>query len=144
MSRIAPALLSPDAYSFAIEVATRFADLDPNGHINNVAMAAAFEDARFRFVLSLGGPQAAGGARMVIASVYVDYLAEAMYPLPLTMRVGVSRVGRTSWTMHQLAEQQGQVKAYCSSTLVATSEGRPTPLSEAWRTKLQEHIRVTE
>jgi acyl-CoA thioesterase FadM len=44
-----PALLEPERYAFSVEITARFADMDSNGQINNVALAAAFEDARVRF-----------------------------------------------------------------------------------------------
>jgi len=57
MARPDPALFDPARYPFGNSVTTRFADLDPNGHINNVAMAAVFEDARLRFLTAVGLPK---------------------------------------------------------------------------------------
>ena len=42
------------AYPFSATTETRFQDLDVLGHINNVAMAALFENGRVRFNRSLG------------------------------------------------------------------------------------------
>jgi len=46
MGLVSPELLNRSRYAFRHEITTRFADVDPNQHINNVALFAAFEDAR--------------------------------------------------------------------------------------------------
>ena len=40
--------LIPASYPILLDVQTRFQDLDPNGHLNNVAFAALFEHGRVR------------------------------------------------------------------------------------------------
>ncbi|MBV9840076.1 MAG: thioesterase family protein [Sphingomonadaceae bacterium] len=125
MPRIAPELLDTGRYPFVHEVATRFADVDPNWHINNVAMAAAFEDARARFMRSIGVHDALNGMRILIVSAHYEYLAEAHYPQPIVVHVGVVGRGRTSWTVGQVAVQAGQACGYCQATFVALDDAGP-------------------
>ena len=40
MAKPDPALLDPTRYPHSVEIPTRYADCDPNNHINNVALAA--------------------------------------------------------------------------------------------------------
>jgi len=127
MSKPDPALLDPRRYPFVHQVTTRFADMDPNQHLNNVAIAALFEDGRVRF------GHAAGNRKAMIASVAISYLDQAFYPETVTSYVGLEAIGRTSWTTVQLLEQQGKVFAFCRSTAVRIIDGRPAPVEDALR-----------
>lgn len=136
MARIAPELLDLERYPFHHLITTRFADIDPNRHINNVALAAAFEDARARFDFSRGFGELMMHLRVMIAANHIDYVGEAHYPAPLDMFVGVLDIGRTSWTLACLATQEGRACAFAKATLVATDASRPAPLNEAFRDAL--------
>lgn len=133
MGRAAPELLHPARYLFVQDVQTRFSDMDSNQHINNVAIAAAFEDARVRFDLGHGARALFKNLRMMIVAAGIDYLAEAHYPQPLRIHVGVLAIGRTSWTLGQLALQDGRACAYCRATICATDGKAPTPLPDDLR-----------
>lgn len=138
MPRPDPALLDPARYPFACEITTRYADMDPNHHLNNVAMAALFEDARVRFNTAQRFREAIGprGGAM-IASVGIDYLAQAYYPGPIVGHCAVEAIGRTSWTMVQLMIQQGLPVAFARSVVVSLDEGCPAPLPPAFREQLE-------
>ena len=47
--------------------------------------------------------------------------------------VGVLAIGRTSWTLGELAMQADRPCAYCRATVVATDGERPTPLPQDLR-----------
>jgi acyl-CoA thioester hydrolase len=136
MAKPDPVLLDPARYSFAIEVTTRFADLDPNGHINNVAMAAVFEDARLRFNVAVGMPPNTQSARFMVANVNIDYLAQAYYPAKLDCLVAALPGGRTSWGMQQLLLQGGKPVAAASVAIVCTDGERPMPMAADLRERL--------
>lgn len=132
MAKPDPALLDWTRYPCTHQVTTRYGDLDPNGHINHIAMAAAFEDSRARMYGALGRPATQA---LLIVSVTIEYLAEAFYPNPLDLFSGVSGIGRTSWTVAQLARQEGRVVACCTSVMLTLAEGRPV-LPPDWREAL--------
>lgn len=136
MARPDPALFDAARYPFANAVTTRFADLDPNGHINNVAMAAVFEDARLRFITAVGMPRNTETARFMVANVNIDYLAQAFYPGDLDCRVGVLPGGRSSWSLRQLLLQEGRAVAAAHVTIVLTDGTRPMPIHPALRERL--------
>ncbi|WP_088185597.1 acyl-CoA thioesterase [Sphingobium sp. Z007] len=136
MARPDPALLDLTRYPFRHIITTRFADIDPNHHINNVAMAAAFEDARARFDVAQGHLEAMGDARTMIVANYIDYVGEAHYPAPLDMYVGVLDLGRSSWTLACLATQEGRACAFARAVLVGTVDGKGAPLPETFRAAL--------
>ncbi len=137
MAKPDPTLLDPSRYPFSIRTTTRFADVDPLNHINNVALAAALEDARYRFDMAAGYAQHMRDFRTMIVANYIDYVGEAHYPDPLDMHVGCAGIGSSSWTLACLATQQGRPCVFARATLVATDGGRPSPLPQAFRDALE-------
>jgi len=138
MSRPATALLDPRRYPFAHRITTRFADIDPNQHLNNVALAAMMEDARIRFNLEINGQIKLGQRRAMIASFAIEYLAQGHFPDPVTVHCAIEAVGRSSWTIIQLLAQHSGSVAFARSVIVAIAADRPVPVDEAFRALLLE------
>lgn len=130
------ALLARPRYPFTHTISTRYADIDPNQHINNVALAAMFEDARVRFNQGAGFAAAMIGHRAMVASLGIEYLAEGYFPAPVEAFVAVEALGRTSWTMVQVLAQSEVLIGFARSTLVCIRENRPAPLPEEMRASL--------
>lgn len=137
MAKPDPALLDPARYPFHHVITTRFADVDPNRHLNNVALAAMMEDARVRFFQGLGLRAKAGERRAMVASFAIEYLAEGHFPEPVEAYCGIEGVGRSSWTVAQLLVQSDRVVAFARSVIVAIADDRPTPLPEDFRAALE-------
>ena len=114
----------PESYPFSTVTETRFQDLDPLGHINNVAMAGLFEAGRIKFNHANGTANfpRPSGDRWLIAAVNINYLAESYFPEPVTIGHGVSRIGSSSWEIASAAFQNGVCVATCDATLVYTNE----------------------
>lgn len=133
----------PAAYPATLTLETRFADMDVNGHLNNVAFARLFEETRVRFnrgVFGSAGPAAEKRSSVVIAHVAIDYLAEGNYPAPVTIGYGVSRIGSSSFTTAMAAFQEGVCIALCDSVLVHRDpQTGPAPITPAVRTRLEAH-----
>lgn len=138
MPQFDPARLDPANYPYSTSVETRFQDLDPLGHINNVAMAALFENGRVRFNRNLGLERRQPGERWLIASVAIDYVAEAHFPDPVEVMSGIGRIGSSSWDIYSAAFQQGVCVATCVSTLVLTDRNGPRPIPEPLRKRYEE------
>jgi acyl-CoA thioester hydrolase len=130
------ALLDAARYPYAHQVTTRFADIDPNQHLNNVALAAMMEDARVRFNLAMGRIIKIGERRAMVASVAMEYLSQGHFPEPVTVHCGIEAVGRTSWTIVQLLEQKARAVAFARSIIVAIADERPTPVTDDFRAAL--------
>lgn len=137
MARPDPALLDAARYPFTHTVTTRFADVDPNQHLNNVALAAMMEDARVRFNMAVGLKVKIGERRAMVASVGMEYLAQGHFPDPVAAHCGIEQVGRTSWSIAQLLVQNGAVVAFARSVIVAISADRPAPVTDATRADLE-------
>jgi acyl-CoA thioester hydrolase len=131
-----------DAYPASLTLETRFADMDVNGHLNNVAFARLFEETRVRFNRARLAALAAGARRssFVVARVAIDYLAEGNYPAPVTVGYAIAHIGRSSFTVAMAAFQDGNCIALCDSVLVHRDpETGPAPIPPALRERLEGH-----
>lgn len=127
MARPAPWQLSRETYPFSVEVTPRYADLDPMGHINNVAIASLFETGRIHFDHQLDAHPRDLGVRWLVAAVNLNYLQEMHMPAVVTIASGLQRIGNTSWSILSAAFQDGECCATCEAVMVAQgSEARGT------------------
>ena len=80
----------------------RYSDLDPNGHVNNGAINAFFEDGRVCFrnehMLRLGEDILTGFA---LVKFSVDYLAPLFFPGSVDIGTVVIRIGKSSFNLGQ-------------------------------------------
>jgi acyl-CoA thioester hydrolase len=79
----------------------RWGEIDGYGHLNNVAYFSYFEAARVRYMLDIGKYDALMGesALQVIVNCTMNFRREVRFPATLDVGVGVSKVGRTSYTV---------------------------------------------
>jgi acyl-CoA thioester hydrolase len=134
-----PARLDAANYAHQVSVETRFQDLDPLGHINNVALAGIFENGRVRFNRDLTASHQSlqTGDRWLVARVEVNYLAEAHYPEPILITNAIGHIGNRSWQILSAAWQGGQVVGLCDATLVYQSASGQSSLTPEMRSELE-------
>lgn len=123
------------APSLTTRIQTRFADLDPLGHVNNVAYVVYMETARVRFIHEYGGTLR---GNVLVARTEVDHRHEipsSTWEIDVTVQV--QSVGRTSVVVgHELYDGdrlvgQGRV------VLVAVDKNhRPRPVTDEERALL--------
>lgn len=135
-----PARLILDNYPWSLPMETRYADQDPNRHLNNVAISRFFEETRVRFNWHLIDSDTSARARFLVAHVAVDYLGEGEYPAPVTMAYGVLHIGNSSFRAGKAMFQHDKCIALCESVLVHRGESGAAPLPEPLRTRLQSHL----
>ena len=118
--------------------AVRFGEVDPLGHVNNLAYIAWFETVRVRFLTVRGltayRPDDPG---FVVRRLDAEYRAEMRLHDAYVVTAATTRIGRTSFEQAYEVHADGGVTATGSCTLVAVREGRPSPLTEAMRAALQ-------
>lgn len=139
MSKPAPYRLQPETYPFRTLIQTRYADLDVNKHLNNVAIATLFEEGRVRLLTGLRRDELTAFGAVVVAANFA-YVREGVYSADVEMGCGLAKIGNTSWTIHAAAFQNGAAFATCESTGVHVQNGTPTPISDAWRAKLSKYL----
>jgi acyl-CoA thioester hydrolase len=129
-------LLNPASYPHAGTIQTRFQDLDPLGHINNVAMAALFENGRVRFNQSIGLAYWKGH-RWLVARVEINYIAEGHFPADVEISSGIGEIGTRSWHILSAAFQNGAPIATSDAVIVMSSAGGATALPDDFRAALE-------
>jgi acyl-CoA thioester hydrolase len=102
--------LDPDCYPGpGLNLPVLFADLDVNGHLNNVSMGRFFEHSRARAFADVGFWKAAhgDGGRSFVVRVSIDYLREVHLDQVLHVRSRFVASGRSSARVAQAAWVDG-------------------------------------
>ena len=133
MARLDRARMDAAAFPVTCNVATRYTDLDPQGHVNNASVAVLLQEARGKMEEAAGTLEFFREHRSVVASLSIEYTAELFFPDPVEVSTGVLHLGRSSVTMGQVARQRGRTAAYAEIVLVFADENGPKPIPERMR-----------
>ena len=109
----------------------RFADLDPNGHVNNAVYATYFETGRVTLMKDRSYGLMPPGLAWIMVRLDIHFRAELRWPGTIEMGLGVSKFGKTSVTFDQVVFSQDRCVASAQSVTVLIEEARrkPTPLT---------------
>lgn len=130
--------LNPASYPVSCEYQTRFQDLDPNQHLNNVAFAVLFENARVLLHRDLRPwGERPRNERTMVAAVEINYLAEGSFPAPVTITSGIGKIGNSSWTIVQAMFQADRCIATCDTVVACRTDGESKPLRAELRAELE-------
>ena len=112
-----------------MELPVIYADLDVNGHLNNVAMGRFFEHARARAFAEHGFWKAAhtDGGRSFVVRVSIDYLREVHVNQVLHVRSRFVGVGRSSARVEQAAWVDGTPVGLAEVVFAHALDGRSVP-----------------
>jgi acyl-CoA thioester hydrolase len=109
----------------------RFADLDPQGHVNNTVFATFFETGRVMLLRDPNNLLNPPGATSVLARLDINFLKELHWPGEVEIGTGTVEIGRSSYTFLQAIFSNGQCAATGRATMVmidaATRKARPLP-----------------
>ena len=110
----------------------RFADLDPNQHVNNAVYATYFETGRVTLMKDLKFGLMPSGLAWIMVRLDIHFRAELKWPGSIEMGLGVSKFGRTSVTFDQVVFCEGRCVASSQSVSVLIDEisRRPVPLTD--------------
>ena len=125
-----------------VEFAVRWRDLDAFNHVNNANFLTYLEEARLRWLDSLGGPWIDAAVAPLLAAVQVNYRRPIGWPGSVAVELFAERVGNSSLTFgHRIvaADDAGCVHADGNTVLVwiDRASGRPCPLPAAVRAAAQ-------
>ena len=111
----------------------RFADLDPNQHVNNAVYATYFETGRVTLMKDPAFGLMPEGLAWIMVRLDIHFRAELTWPNRIELGLGVSRFGRTSVTFDQVVFCEGRCVASSQSVSVLIDEvtRRPVPLTDA-------------
>lgn len=126
-------------YPVSTCIQTRYADLDTNAHLNNVALSALHEDIRARLNRRVL-PDVFGGGReyrLVLSQNVFHFLAEGFWPDEVIAAAGVARIGRSSFVTSSALFVGDQCISIGDSTCVVVGETGPVSIPEEFRTSLR-------
>jgi acyl-CoA thioester hydrolase len=109
----------------------RYADLDPNQHVNNAVYATYFETGRVTLMKDRGYGLMPPGLAWIIVRLDIHFRAELRWPGGIEMGLGVTKFGRTSVTFDQVVFSEAKCVASARSVSVLIDENtrKPTPLT---------------
>ena len=121
----------------------RFADLDPNQHVNNAVYATYFETGRVSLVKDRSYGLMPPGVTWILVRLDIHFRAELKWPGTIEMGLGVSKFGRTSTVFDQVVFSQGKcvASAQAVTVLIDESTRRPAALTEEILAKFQPWLR---
>jgi acyl-CoA thioester hydrolase len=137
MLRIDRSRLEHATFADIVEIATRVADLDVQGHVNNVAVSEILQEGRGRFNKGHVAGLLGDGLGLVVGSLFIEYAAQMYHPDPIAVSVGVLEIGRSSFVLGQVARQRGRITAFAEATMIATRDGRATAVPAELRAALE-------
>ena len=90
-------------FPFRVTDNVRFADLDPNQHVNNAVYATYFETGRVTLMKDRSYGLMPDGVTWIMVRLDMHFRAELRWPGTIEMGLGVAKFGRTSVTFDQVA-----------------------------------------
>lgn len=134
-----PRRLQLETYPHRTEITLRFADIDPQWHLNNVRVGEYYQEARVSFFRHLHelGYERVPASRTLVVHQSIDYLSEVTYPGTIVVGIGVSRIGTSSWTFAMGLFKDARCMGLSTTVLVYGSESGATPIPPAYRSLLE-------
>lgn len=129
--------MPPFHFHHPIEI--RYADLDPQGHVNNARFFTYFEQARVHYLIHLGlfsKEQSFLEIGIIIAEATITFKSPVYFGTQARVGVRVSRLGNKSMTMeYEMADPAGTIYATGSTAIVTFDyQAHATiPIPDSWR-----------
>lgn len=128
---------------FVHRLDVRFRDCDPMGHTNNAVYLTYLEQARFAHWREVWGMNferlPSGPSGVILARAEIDFRLPARYGDVLEIRIGLERIGRTSFTyVYEVLDQHDKLVASARTVQVMYdyAAGKPVAISEELKAKL--------
>ena len=137
MTRLDRARLDAAEFPVRFEVQTRFDDTDMQGHLNNAAVVVLLQEARVDFNRQAGLWDHGKGLRMMAVGITVEFAGEMFFPERVEIFSGTTKIGRSSYTLAQVARQGGTARIYAEATMVFADENGPTAIPDPIRAALE-------
>jgi acyl-CoA thioester hydrolase len=120
---------------YECELPLRFADIDADGHVNNAVYYRFMEEARMRWVHTLGLALTPPAPVPILAASACVFRAPLHYPGTITVQVHLGRIGNASVRTHYLVRSGNTIAAegYGVSVWVDSATQRPIAVPEVVR-----------
>jgi acyl-CoA thioester hydrolase len=122
-----------------VEIQRRFSDLDPLGHVNNVAFHDYLQEARMGLISELDAVVNDDYAQVVV-SQEIRHIKPLGYARePVVIEAQVTDMARTSYSIaYRILNERGEVAAEATTRLAVVDpvSGRPIRMPEELRDRL--------
>lgn len=140
MSRPAPR--GRETYRWFMTIATRWADNDAYGHVNNTVYYEWFDTAVNAWLIEAGLLDIALGDPIgLVVETSCSYFSSLSFPGEVEVGIAVERLGSSSVTyrigVFGAGESEPSAQGQFTHVYVGRDSRRPAPLLEHWRAKLQ-------
>jgi acyl-CoA thioester hydrolase len=130
-------------YRWFMTIATRWADNDAYGHVNNTVYYQWFDTAVNAWLVEVGLLDIERGDPIgLVVETGCNYFAPLSFPGEVEVGIAVERLGSSSVTYRigVFGAGQGDASAqgHFTHVYVGRESRRPAPLPEAWRRKLEQ------
>lgn len=125
-----------------VPVYRRFSDLDPLGHVNNVAYHDYLQEARMGLIGDLEAVVSADFAQIVVSQEIRHRKPLAHSPEPVRIEIAITSMARTSYTInYRIIDEEGDVAAEATTLMavVDPGSGRPIRIPEGVMARLGPH-----
>jgi acyl-CoA thioester hydrolase len=131
-----------DAYGWFVTMATRWADNDAYGHVNNTVYYEWFDTAVNRWLVEQGLLDIESSDPIgLVVETGCTYLAPLSFPGEVEVGIAVERLGASSVTyrigVFGRGSSEPSAQGHFTHVYVGRDSRRPVPLSEHWRAKLK-------
>lgn len=123
------------------QIARRFSDIDPMGHVSNVMYLDYLMEARVRALHQVGFTDISE-LKQVLAHQSIDYRKPLLYSdEPIIIEVWFTHVGTTSYRMkYRIVDENGAVAAEAESVMVCFDGGKASPIPDRLREAINKVI----
>jgi acyl-CoA thioester hydrolase len=135
-------LTKRNSFAFFTEESLRFADLDHNGHVNNVAFTIFFENSRVRYLTDILPLPRTKSMGFVLAHLSIDYRAQLYYPGNVSAATRVVEIRNSSVVLGQ-AIFRGDACVACGHAIMVVIDkqsGKGVPLPAELRVIVEEKL----
>jgi acyl-CoA thioester hydrolase len=137
-----PDRLGRNDYRWFMTIATRWADNDAYGHVNNTVYYEWFDTAVNCWLVEAGLLDIKKGDPIgLVVETGCSYFAPLSFPGDVEVGIAVARLGTSSVTYRIGVFGAGEVdpsaQGHFTHVYVGRDNRRPVPLPEAWRSKLE-------
>jgi acyl-CoA thioesterase FadM len=142
-----PRRLDPHIYPYKIDIQARFADMDPQWHLNNVRIAEFYQEARISFNHALSEEfdlERTPDQRVLVARQSIDYLGEVQWPGVLSVGIGVSHLGGSSFSFGLALFQASRCVGISDAVLVYATQQGPARIPDRLREVLTHKVLRSE
>ena len=126
-----------------VPVYRRFSDLDPLGHVNNVAYHDYLQEARMGLIGDLDAVVSTDFAQIVVSQGIRHRKPLGHSPEPVRIEIAITSMARTSYTItYSILDEDGEVAAEATTLMavVDPASGRPIRIPEGLMARLEPHI----